>query len=245
MKIQLTVALRVFREQFLMENFIGSDDIFALVKEGSFSVESENGRFTVKEHEGMLFQKNVLYHRRVITPVTMYLFRYKSDFHVFSQEHIQFKDHARLESTLSMLEALNSGIFENDFEYHRRLFDDLAMQYAIETQSEPSTDPIIEGAIREMKQTLHLGVSLEALGKRSGLSYVQFLRRFKAFAGMSPSDYINTLRLQKAKSMLADTDLLIKEISMACGFENEYYFSNFFKNHMSMSPSAFRAASRT
>ena len=89
MKIQLTVALRVFREQFLMENFIGSDDIFALVKEGSFSVESENGRFTVKEHEGMLFQKNVLYHRRVITPVTMYLFRYKSDFHVFSQEHIQ------------------------------------------------------------------------------------------------------------------------------------------------------------
>ena len=245
MKIQLTVALRVFREQFFMENFIGSDDIFALVKEGSFWVESESGHFTVKENEGMLFRKNVLYHRHVIDPVTMYLFRYKSPSHAFPCEHIVFKDGARLESTLCMLGALDGGIFENDFEYHRHLFDDLVLQYAIETQKKPSHDPIIEAAMEEIKQGLHRGICLEELGRNSGLSYVQFLRRFKAFASMSPSDYITSLRLQKAKSMLADTDLLIKEISLACGFENEYYFSNFFKNHVSISPSAFRAASRT
>ena len=43
-------------------------------------------------------------------------------------------------------------------------------------------------------------------------------------------------------NLLTDTDLLIKEIAYACGFENEYYFSNFFKKHTTLSPSAFRAS---
>ena len=62
---------------------------------------------------------------------------------------------------------------------------------------------------------------------------------------MSPSDYVITLRIQKAQSMLAQTDLRIKDIALACGFENEYYFSNFFKKHTALSPTAFRAASNT
>ena len=245
MKMQLTVALRVFREQFIMESFIGTDDIFALVKEGSFVAEGENGRVTVCAGEGMLFKRNVLYCRHVITPVTMYLFRYKSETHAFPCEHVTFRDQARLCSTFSTLELLDSGVFENDFEYRRHLFSDLVVQYAIESRNAPSADPVIESAINEIKRSLHLGINLQSLGEQSGLSYVQFLRRFKSFSGMSPSDYIITLRLQKAKSMLADTDLLIKEISLACGFENEYYFSNFFKKHTSLSPSAFRTASRT
>ena len=39
-------------------------------------------------------------------------------------------------------------------------------------------------------------------------------------------------------------DLLIKDIAYACGFENEYYFSNFFKKHIKMSPSDFRNATQ-
>ena len=38
MKIQLVTTMQVHRERFAMEHFIGSDDIFALVKEGVFSV---------------------------------------------------------------------------------------------------------------------------------------------------------------------------------------------------------------
>ena len=59
MKMQLIVALRDFRKQFIMESFIGTDDIFALVKEGSFVAESESGRVTVCAGEGMLFKRNV------------------------------------------------------------------------------------------------------------------------------------------------------------------------------------------
>ncbi len=245
MKTQLIVALRVYREQFLMENFIGTDDIFALVKEGSFCMESEGGQFVIQKNEGALFRKNVLYRRRVITPVTLYLFRYKSDAHAFDREHVIFRDQTRLSSTLSMLEQLDLGVFGNDFEYRCNLFADLAMQHAMENRSIQSIDIPIENAMDEIRRSLHLGIDLDKIGEGSGLSYVQFLRRFKSFAGMTPSDYIIALRLQKAKALLADTELLIKDISAACGFENEYYFSNFFKKHTALSPSAYRHVSRS
>ena len=245
MKIQLIVALRVYREQFIMENFIGTDDIFALVKDGSFYMENEEGSFVIQKNEGALFRKNVLYHRRVITPVTMYLFRYKSEEHAFDTDHVIFHDQARLSTTLSMLEQLDAEVFGNDFECRSHLFADLAMQHAMENRSMQSIDAPIEDAIGKIRRTLHIGVDLARIGEESGLSYVQFLRRFKSFTGMTPSDYIIALRLQKAKVLLADTDLLIKDISSACGFENEYYFSNFFKKHTTLSPSAFRFASRS
>lgn len=245
MKEQLIVAIRAYREEFIMEHFIGSDDIFALLTEGSFEVNAEGRRFTVQKNEGMLFRKNVLYHRRVLSPVTMYLFKYKSPTPAFDREHVIFRDQARISSTLSALEALDTGVYADDFEYRAHLFSDLVLQYKMENRNTQGSDDPIKTAADKIRQSLHLGVDLERIGEESGLSYVQFARRFKTFTGMTPSDYVIALRLQKAKSLLADTELLVKEISVACGFENEYYFSNFFKKHTTLSPSAFRAASRS
>ena len=245
MKTQLTVALRVWREQFLMEHFIGTDDIFALVRDGSFWVESHGKTVTVNPCEGFLFRRDVLYHRRVIKPVVMYLFRYKSESHAFEGEHVIFRDRARVASTILMLEQLEAGVSGDDFEARAHLFSDLTMQHAMENRSAWSTDAVIENAMHEIVGSLHHGVDLKRIGTQTGLSYVQFLRRFKQLTGITPSEYVISLRLQKAKTLLADTDLLIKDVACACGFENEYYFSNFFKSHTQLSPSAFRAASRT
>ncbi len=245
MKTQLVTAIRVYREKFIMENFIGSDDIFALVREGRFSVEYEKQRLIVQKNEGMLFKKGVLYHRHVLSPVTMYLFRYKSPSHAFMGDLIRFRDEARLRTTFAMLEQLDTEVFYSDFEYRCHLFSDLVTQYEMENRKPQKHDAPIENAMDEIRRSFHVGVDLKELGERSGFSYVQFLRRFKAAAGMTPSDYLIALRLQKAKTLLADTDLLILEIAAACGFDNEYYFSNFFKKHTSLSPSAFREASHS
>lgn len=241
MKIQLVTTLLVRRENFAFENFIGSDDIFALVKEGSFWVECEGEQITVNANEGMLFRKGILYSRKVLSPVTMYLFRYKSLSHAFDRDHVIFRDQARLAGTISMLERLDVEIFKENFEYRSHLFSDLVTQYAIENGVDQRTDEVIVKALSKINQRLqNRDIKLVEIAEQSGLSYVQFLRRFKAVTGVSPSDYVATIRLQKAKELLTDTDLLIKEIAYACGFENEYYFSNFFKKHTQISPSAFR-----
>ena len=245
MNVQLIVALQVQREQFLMENFIGSDDIFALVCAGSFFVESAEGSFTVSAGQGFVFHKNVLYHRRVLQSVTLHLFRYKAQTPPFDENPVIFSDEERLWSTLSLLSQLQTQLRADDFALRRHLFFDLVMQYRLQRNAAHTEDALAEAAMEKIREDLHHGVDLRKIARQSGLSYVQFLRRFKACAGMSPSEYLGMLRIQKAKSLLSDSPLRIKEIAAACGFENEYYFSNYFKARTDLSPSEFRAASRT
>lgn len=239
--MQLLICRKAVRTRFVMPDYFGSDDIFVLVKQGSFSVAWEDQTATVRASEGFLFRKNVLYHRRVIAPVTMYMFRYRSQEQAFHCDYVCFRGKSRLDATFSLLEQLDNGIFKEDFAYRCHLFQDLVFQHTIENGIAQSTDPIIEQAVARIKDSLSSGVRLASIASKTGLSYVQFLRRFKAFTGLSPTDYIGSLRMQKAKELLTGSSLQIKEIASACGFENEYYFSNFFKKHAGVSPRAFRS----
>jgi len=247
MGAQLINNLRVYREQFVMENYLGSTDIFALVKSGSFTFETKDGSFSVHENEGALFRRDVLYHRKVVTPVTMYLFRYQSETPVFQSDKIVFTDVERIQSTLNLLEQIDKGVFKNEFELRSSILSDIITQYTIESNALASTagrisDPI-GIAISQISENLHRKIDLAAISKLTGLSYVQFVRRFKTETGMTPSEYISVMRMQKAKNLLAETALPIRQIAYACGFENEYYFSNFFKKHAALSPTAFRRES--
>ncbi|MBE6601689.1 MAG: helix-turn-helix transcriptional regulator [Ruminococcaceae bacterium] len=247
MSVQLLVNLRIYREEFQMERYLGSDDIFALVKSGSFTFSFDGEPITVGAGEGALFRKNVLYERKIITPVTMYFFRYRSDTPIFLQDKITFSDTARIQSTIALLEKLDTGVFKEEFSMRCSLFSDIVTQYAIENATQMNElavrDARIERVIVKISESLHKKLLLSELAKEAELSYVQFLRCFKQYTGMNPSEYLAVLRLQKAKQLLSETALPIKEIAYTCGFENEYYFSNFFKKHTLTSPSEFRNAS--
>lgn len=58
---------------------------------------------------------------------------------------------------------------------------------------------------------------------------------------MTPFEYTARLKIKRAEELLVNTNLAIKDISGVCGFENEYYFSNFFKKRKGVSPTKFRA----
>ena len=172
----------------------------------------------------------------------MYLFRYASERVIFASDHIVFLDKARISSTLKLLNTLDKGVFKDDFKKRLHLFYDLIQQYEMENKIIPCEDPCIEQAISLIKRSFQNKIYLNEIGKNSGLSYVQFLRRFKAYTGVSPSEYVMTLRLQKAKELLTNTNFQIRQIAFYCGFENEYYFSNFFKKQTGISPTSFRKA---
>jgi len=245
MGMQLLISVGLYREQFELEDYFGSDDIFAIVEYGSFVFESDEGRFIVNPGEGALFRRNTMYHRHILEPANMYLFRYRSDAPLFDRCHVVFKDKSRIESTLALLRRLDSEIFKDNFDYHKHLFLDMVNQYAIENSiplnSDRKNDEAIQKSIDFIRKHPHGKLVVSELAAKAELSYVQYLRRFCAYTGMSPSDYISALRVQKAKSMLIETDLLIKDIAAMCGFDNEYYFSNFMKKQTGMSPSVFRA----
>ena len=67
-----------------------------------------------------------------------------------------------------------------------------------------------------------------------------FIHNFKQYAGMSPVQYILSLRMVDAQSLLEWTNYSIKEISEIVGYENQLYFSRVFKKEIGKLPVQYR-----
>ena len=83
-------------------------------------------------------------------------------------------------------------------------------------------------------------ISLKEIADVSGLSAPYFSTIFKDEMGENLSNYLNRLRVEKASSMLRETDSPISGISVACGFEDQSWFSKVFKCYTGFSPSKYR-----
>ena len=244
MNIQLLANVNTHKERFDKEHFTGTDDILILMKSGSFITYFDGKEVTVSANEGFIFKRATKYYRILLEPATMYLFRYKSDYAVTEKDKLIFHDLSRLNSTMSLLDKLDKTISKDDWTFRESLFSDIVTQYCLENNDcfgqDQYQDEIVQETIIWLKTRIKKKIDLSKLSKKYGISQAHFIRRFKAATSMTPTEYISFLRLQKAKQLLVDTDLLIKEISIECGFSNEYYFSNFFKKHTSLSPQSFR-----
>jgi len=82
--------------------------------------------------------------------------------------------------------------------------------------------------------------SVESLASDLNISRIQLYRKMKAIIGVNVSDYIQNIRLEKAKVLLQETQLTISEIAYATGFSSPNYFSTSFKAKFKKSPKDFR-----
>ena len=76
-----------------------------------------------------------------------------------------------------------------------------------------------------------------------GGSYDHQARVFRQAFGQTPLAYVNSLRMARARALLADTDYPIKQIAHELGFVDVGYFDRLFRKHAGLSPAAFRRAS--
>lgn len=78
------------------------------------------------------------------------------------------------------------------------------------------------------------------LARQCSLSPNRFMHKFKAQMGMPAMEYLAQIRLEKAKGLLLNSGLSVKEISNIVGYENPLYFSRLFSKMEGVSPTAFR-----
>ncbi|MNN81660.1 HTH-type transcriptional activator RhaS [compost metagenome] len=83
-------------------------------------------------------------------------------------------------------------------------------------------------------------VTLEQIASRSDISVRHLNRIFRAYYQTSPIAYLQRLRLDRACTLLKQTNLSVTEISYECGFNDSNYLTRQFKRTFGMSPKSFR-----
>lgn len=83
---------------------------------------------------------------------------------------------------------------------------------------------------------------VEDMAAAVNLGRTVFFTKLKSIVGMSPTDFLRSLRVKRASEMLAKSKLTVAEISIAVGFSDQRYFSRVFKKEMGVTPTEYRAA---
>lgn len=91
-----------------------------------------------------------------------------------------------------------------------------------------------------LRYNLDQRLTLDDMAEHAGLSKSHFLRLFKDQTGYSPIDYFIHLKVQHACMLLSSTRQTVREISLAVGYDDPYYFSRIFKKIAGVSPSKYR-----
>ena len=73
------------------------------------------------------------------------------------------------------------------------------------------------------------------------MGYSNFRKIFREYTGFAPAKYIQEVRFNKAKELLTNSSLSVKEIAIQMGFDNYEYFFTAFKRMVGMTPVEYRA----
>lgn len=87
---------------------------------------------------------------------------------------------------------------------------------------------------------LHQRISVTDLARVVKLRSSQFQRAFKQSFGEAPHTYLIKQRIERAKTMIANSDISTAEIAIACGFADQSHMTRLFTRFVGESPSSWR-----
>ena len=98
----------------------------------------------------------------------------------------------------------------------------------------------IEAAVAYFNENYNTKVSVDDYAESLHISTNWFIRNFKQYMKISPAQYILSLRMVNAQSLLENTEYNIGEIAEIVGYDNPLYFSRVFKKEYGVSPAQYR-----
>lgn len=102
-------------------------------------------------------------------------------------------------------------------------------------------DPRIQRATVFLESHIRQRLSLVTMARVAGMSPSYFRHKFKAELGVTPTIYLQSVRLKMAKALLADNGLSVKEVKAAVGIQSDSYFTHQVKNTFGQPPSRLRS----
>jgi two-component system response regulator YesN len=114
-----------------------------------------------------------------------------------------------------------------------RVIDHLAQSYE-------RINPVIKRVMAYIKTNYSEEISLKTLAAAFNVNPHYLGRLFKEESGEFFSDYLNKIRIDKAKELLLNTHQSIREVSLQTGYTDPNYFYTLFKKYTGVSPAEFR-----
>ncbi len=111
---------------------------------------------------------------------------------------------------------------------------------AIGCKASEVQNPVIKKACEYIESHLSDDIDLDCISREIGVSPYYLSKLFKEVKNENYINYLNSLRLEKAKKLLEDDSLIIKEVTASVGYNDQNYFSKLFKQKYGLTPTEYR-----
>ena len=114
----------------------------------------------------------------------------------------------------------------------------------LETGKEKQMDSRLAGAIEYIEKHYSENITVDTLATECNMSPSRFYPSFKSALGVTPVDYLNHYRINRAIALLVNNDdMTVESISGEVGFESSTYFRRVFKRITGKNPKEYRGIS--
>ncbi|GAC90080.1 DNA-binding response regulator [Anoxybacillus flavithermus NBRC 109594] len=118
--------------------------------------------------------------------------------------------------------------------------DDVPLTDEVEQTTIKTGGSVIEQVEMFLQENYCYDVTLEEVAKYVHLTPYYFSKLFKKETGQTFIDYLTNLRIEKAKQLMRDEGLTVKEACYRVGYKDPNYFSRVFKKVTNMTPTEYR-----
>jgi two-component system response regulator YesN len=135
----------------------------------------------------------------------------------------------------------NISSFETIGEYREfvlGLYKEAFLRYSDSKKSRRSM--AVQKAMDYIAKNYNTDLTVEILARRAGKTPNYFSHIFKKELGISFTEYVNKIRIEKAKELILHSNLLIYEIGERVGYRDYVYFTQIFKKNEGYPPTELR-----
>ena len=98
------------------------------------------------------------------------------------------------------------------------------------------TERAVRRFLEELRERTDESWTVDRMAAECGLGRTRFAHYCKQFVNRTPLDYLALLRIERAKTLLTDTDLRVSDIALLCGFQSSQYFATSFRRATGLQP---------
>lgn len=144
-----------------------------------------------------------------------------------------------LKLLIKLAQAYKRGTKESAFALRHQLETLIAELTQPMSETSVHTDSRIVSTITYIENSYEDRLSVEKLAEKVGMTTSAYSKLFRKSTGCLPIEYMNQLRIDKAKPLLRMNDSRVKEVAAAVGFGSEFYFSRIFQRMVGVSPTIY------